>query len=104
MTVTHTFAIRTERLRIVLGGAVQGVGFRPAVYRLAEKLHVAGWVRYSGTGVEIEVEGNSEQVSDFLNILKRQRPPAAVVTTEEVSRIAPAGAKWFEILPSEDVA
>jgi len=104
MTVTHTLAIRTERLRIVLGGAVQGVGFRPAIYRLAEKLHVAGWVRYSGTGVEIEVEGNPEQVSDFLNLLKRKRPPAAVVTTEEVSRISPAGAKWFEILPSEEIA
>ena len=104
MTVTHTFAIHTERLRIVLCGAVQGVGFRPTVYRVAEALHVKGWVRYSGTDVEIEVEGSTEQISDFLNALKRKRPPAAVVTTEEVSWIATAGAKWFEILPSVEIA
>ena len=104
MTLLRATSARTERLRIVLGGTVQGVGFRPVVYRLAETLHVTGWVRYSGRGVEIEVEGSPEQVSDFLNNLRRKKPPAAVVAAEEVSRIAPAGAKWFEILPSEEIS
>lgn len=103
MTIIPTAPIHTERLRVVLGSAVQGVGFRPTVYRLAEKLRVAGWVRNSGARLEIEVEGSSE-VNDFLHNLKRERPPAAVVTMEEVSRIAPIGGKWFEILPSDETA
>jgi len=94
--------IRTERLRIVLRGAVQGVGFRPTVYRLAEKLLLVGWVRNSGAGLEIEVEGNSEQLDEFLQKLRAQQPQAAVITTEEVSRIASTGYACFEILPSDD--
>jgi len=93
----------TERLSIVLHGFVQGVGFRPMVYRLAQRLHVAGWVRHSGEGLEIEVEGSSEQLDEFLHDLKRKRPAAAEVTREEVSRIAPTGAIWFEILPDDEV-
>jgi len=102
MKLAATAPIRTERLRVVLCGAVQGVGFRPAVYRLAEKLRLAGWVRNSGAGLEIEVEGSSEQLDQFLHKLKTERPRAAVVTTEEVSRISPAGGVWFEILPSDE--
>jgi len=99
-----TAQIRTQRLHVVLRGAVQGVGFRPTVYRLAEKLRLAGWVRNSSAGLEIEVEGSSEQLDHFLHKLKTERPQAAVVTTEEVSRIAPAGFAWFEILPSDENA
>ena len=88
----------------MLRGAVQGVGFRPAVYRLAEKLRLAGWVRNSGAGLEIEVEGGPEQLDHFMHNLKAERPRAAVVTTEEVSRIAPSGGVWFEILPSDENA
>ena len=102
--MTATAAIRIERLHVVLRGAVQGVGFRPAVYRLAEKLRLAGWVRNSGAGLEIEVEGGPEQLDHFLRKLKAERPRAAVVTTEEVSRIAPSGFVWFEILPSDERA
>lgn len=102
MTLISTTPVRMERLRIVLRGAVQGVGFRPTVYRLADKMRVAGWVRNSAAGLEIEVEGTTEQTNDFLHNLKRERPPAAVITTEEVSRIAPTGAMWFEILPSDE--
>lgn len=91
----------TQRLRLLLRGAVQGVGFRPTVYRLAKKLSVAGWVRNSATGLEIEVEGTSRQLDDFLREFKEERPRAAVVTTEEVSEVAPSGAVSFEILPSD---
>ena len=86
----------------MLRGAVQGVGFRPTVYRLAGSLCLAGWVRNSGTGLEIEIEGGSEQLDRFLQKLKADRPRAAVVTMEEVSRIAPTGSAWFEILPSDE--
>jgi hydrogenase maturation protein HypF len=83
---------------------VQGVGFRPTVYRLAEKLRLAGWVKNSSAGLEIEVEGSLEQLDLFLQKLKTERPRAAVVTTEDVSRIAPSGGVWFEILPSDENA
>jgi len=88
----------------VLRGAVQGVGFRPTVYRLAEELRLAGWVKNSGAGLEIEVEGSSKQIDHFLNKLKTDRPRNAVVTTEEFSRIAPVGCEFFEILPSGETA
>jgi hydrogenase maturation protein HypF len=90
----------SERLHIILQGGVQGVGFRPTIYRIAEKLRVAGWVRNAGDWIEIEVEGNSEQLEEFLQLLKTERPRSAVVQIAEVSRIAPLGSKWFEILPS----
>lgn len=103
MTVHHTAPDRTERLRIVLRGFVQGVGYRPMVYRLAQKLRVAGWVRHSGAALKIEVEGSSNQLNLFLHHLKSERPLAADVTREEVSRIIPTGGTWFEILPADGI-
>jgi hydrogenase maturation protein HypF len=104
MTLNHTAPNRTERLRIVLRGFVQGVGFRPMVCRLAQKLRVAGWVRHSGAALKIEVEGSPDQLNHFLHHLKSEKPPAAEVTREEVSRITPTGGSWFEILPSDEIA
>lgn len=104
INVATTAPVRIERLRIVLSGAVQGVGFRPAVSRIARKLRLVGWVRNSSAGLEIEVEGNSDQLDRFLHGLKAERPQAAVVTTEEVCRIVPTGCVCFEILPSDDSA
>jgi len=103
MTLISTGTMRTERLRILLSGAVQGVGFRPMVNRLAQKMHLAGWVRHSGAGLEIQLEASSEELNAFLDKLKQGRPPAAVVTMEQVSRIAPIGSVWFEILPKAEI-
>ena len=69
--------VRNERLRVVLRGAVQGVGFRPTVYRLSQKLHLAGYVRNSSEGLE-RLRGSPEQLDDFLRELKAAKPPAAV--------------------------
>lgn len=93
----------TQRLRVLLRGAVQGVGFRPTVYRLAAKFGLAGWVRNSSIGLEIEVEGSSGQLGDFLLELKQERPRAAVITAEEVLEIEPSGATRFEIHFSDAV-
>lgn len=90
-----------ERLHIVLRGAVRGIGFRPTIYRIAQKLRLAGWVRDSEAGIEMEVEGDSEQLTSFLHRLKSDQPRAAVVAVEEIVRIAPQQSTWFEILPSE---
>jgi hydrogenase maturation protein HypF len=79
---------------------VQGVGFRPFVYRLAQELGLGGWVLNSGAGLEIEVEGGPEATAEFLLRLDRDKPPPAVVLTREISRLEPRGYQTFEIRPS----
>ncbi|MCX6625816.1 MAG: Sua5/YciO/YrdC/YwlC family protein, partial [Acidobacteria bacterium] len=90
----------TERLRVTLFGAVQGVGFRPFVFRLATSMGLPGWVRNSSAGLEIEVEGAAIDLTRFLNRLESERPPQSVVMGREISHLAPAGFTDFEILPS----
>jgi hydrogenase maturation protein HypF len=87
---------------MTLHGAVQGVGFRPTVYRLATRLRLGGWVRNTSAGLEIEVEGASDFIQQFVTELRTERPRAAVVGVEEMVRVAPSGASGFEILPSDD--
>jgi hydrogenase maturation protein HypF len=92
------------RARVALGGTVQGVGFRPFVYRLARKLDLAGWVSNSSAGLVVEAEGLPERVDRFLERLEAEMPPAAVVLTRETSLLAPAGFRGFEIRSSEEGA
>jgi hydrogenase maturation protein HypF len=54
------------RLKMTIRGAVQGVGFRPFVYRLAAELELNGWVNNSASGVLLEVEGAREKLDQFL--------------------------------------
>jgi hydrogenase maturation protein HypF len=93
---------RLERLHILLEGAVQGLGFRPTVYRIASSLRVAGWVRNTGAGLEIEVEGVPEQLDVFLRRLEAERPAAALITNKDVNCCAPKSSVGFEILGSEN--
>lgn len=65
-------------------GAVQGVGFRPFVYRLATSLALRGWVNNSAQGVFVEVEGREEDLREFLLRLERERPPRASVQSLEL--------------------
>ncbi len=90
-----------QRLRITLRGAVQGVGFRPFVFRLATELSLNGWVLNSSAGLIIEVEGPADQLARFQERLEREHPPAAVVITHEAAWIATEGATRFEILASD---
>ena len=96
--------IPPTRLRITLHGAVQGVGFRPFVYRLARELGLTGWVLNSGGGLEIEVEGAEPAVQSFLGRLDREKPPPALVLAREVSRLEAAGYATFEIRSSDSSA
>ena len=63
------------RRQVRVYGQVQGVGFRPFVYRLASELSLSGWVRNDARGVEIEVQGEGERVAAFLDRLGREAPP-----------------------------
>jgi hydrogenase maturation protein HypF len=78
---------------------VQGFGLRPTVYRIAQKLRLKGFVRNVDAGVEIEIEGGSQQIDRFLSQLDVERPAAAGVTPESIVRVASLGSLWFEILP-----
>jgi len=88
-------------LRIVVAGLVQGVGFRPAVYRAARDAGICGWVRnVGGSEVEIWVEGEEGRVLEFFNCLSRWIPPPARIEEIVVEKSRPLGIDGFRILPS----
>ncbi|MBP2645012.1 MAG: Acylphosphatase [Firmicutes bacterium] len=68
-----------KRMRIGVTGIVQGVGFRPFVYNLARRFALAGWVQNIGSGVIIEIEGVPFAVESFVQALKTEVPPVAVL-------------------------
>ena len=90
----------SKRLRVEIRGAVQGVGFRPFVYRLATELGLAGWVLNDVRGVEIEVEGAAGALEAFRARVETEAPPRAVVRGVSVSWLEPAGFEMFEIRES----
>ncbi len=90
------------RIRLVIAGQVQGVGFRPFIYRLASELQLAGWVINDASGVTLEIQGGGAAVGQFRKRLETQLPPLAKIEHCEQADIAPvAGEKSFEIRPSE---
>jgi hydrogenase maturation protein HypF len=86
-----------KRLVLRISGAVQGVGFRPFVYRLAQELNLVGWVNNSAQGVVIEVEGNPEQLKDFLARIESEKPPNSLVANIQSSWLEIVGYSKFEI-------
>ena len=82
-------------------GTVQGVGFRPYVYRLAGELGLAGFVLNDERGVLVEVEGEPAAVADFVSRLPVEAPPLARVERVSCSELDPArGGSGFSIAPS----
>jgi hydrogenase maturation protein HypF len=81
-------------------GVVQGVGFRPYVYRLACANTLAGWVLNGEEGVEIYLEGAETGLQAFLQDLRAQPPPAASIAEVEVHPAAPVGLREFTIRES----
>jgi hydrogenase maturation protein HypF len=90
----------TTRVHIAVRGAVQGVGFRPFIYRLATELRLGGWVLNSPAGVFIEAEGEKEPIDLFLLRIGSERPPLASIQSMECTFLDPAGATSFAILAS----
>jgi hydrogenase maturation protein HypF len=89
-----------ERLRVAIRGAVQGVGFRPFVYRLARELGLDGWVVNTPQGVFVEVEGDPAALEQCLLRIGRDRPPRAVIQSLEPSWLDPVAYVGFEIRDS----
>lgn len=89
-----------QRLRVLICGAVQGVGFRPFVVRQAAGSGLSGWVRNTGAGLEIEAEGRSGALVAFLERIRSGPPANAVIQGIETAWLEPAGLIGFEILES----
>lgn len=88
------------RLRVRVTGAVQGVGMRPTVHRIATALGLAGFVRNGPDGVVIEVEGAA--VGRFVERLAAEAPPLARFDGITAEPVPPTGKRGFVILDSED--
>ena len=82
-------------------GAVQGVGFRPFVYRLATELGLTGWVNNSTQGVFIEVEGPQVALEQLLLRLEAEKPPRSFIQSLEASWLDATGYSDFVIRESE---
>jgi len=88
------------RRRHTIQGIVQGVGFRPFVYRLAHELDLPGWVRNTPAGVEIEIQGTEPRLEAFEYALRNTLPPLALITSHVSSDIPVGDELSFTILPS----
>jgi hydrogenase maturation protein HypF len=88
------------RKAIEIAGIVQGVGFRPCVYRLATATNLSGFITNTEAGVSIEVEGTPEAVALFLARLPKEAPPLARITSMVVTDRPSNHDEGFRILPS----
>jgi hydrogenase maturation protein HypF len=89
------------RRQIEVSGIVQGVGFRPYIYRLATGRHLKGTICNTSCGVTIEVEGPAETVQDFVEHLPAEAPPLARITSFAVHEVPCNGDREFRIVHSE---
>ena len=90
----------TVASRIRVTGIVQGVGFRPFVWRLARDLDLAGWVRNDPDGVEIAAEGEALQVRALIERLRAEAPPLARIDAVSSADARPEGVSGFAIVDS----
>jgi len=92
----------TEARYVHFEGIVQGVGFRPLVYRLAVQWDIKGWVLNSASGLEIWAEGSPESVEGFIRELTLSPPPLARILRQKITLEEPRGFSRFEIRHSDD--
>lgn len=92
------------RCKIIIKGTVQGVGFRPLVYQLAQKYKIKGSVLNSSEGVVIDAEGSNQDVEMFLNDIKENPPSLSVISNIHKTELNPKGYTSFEILISSSDA
>ncbi|MEW6509583.1 MAG: carbamoyltransferase HypF [Bacteroidota bacterium] len=90
----------TSRAHIAIRGVVQGVGFRPFIYRLAQDLGLTGWVMNTPQGVFVETEGEQEAIDRFILRVGAEKPPLASIQSLESSFLDPVGFSTFDIRES----
>jgi hydrogenase maturation protein HypF len=87
------------RLRLNFSGIVQGVGFRPFLFRAAEKFNLTGFVKNTGAGVTLEVEGG--RLPEFVRYIARRAPPLSLIETLRFEKIPSLNSNGFVILGSD---
>jgi len=92
--------MQIQRVRVAIRGAVQGVGFRPFIFRLAEELRLKGWVINNAQGVFIEAEAAPEVLQRFLLRIEREKPTISFIQSFEHSYLDSVGYEKFEIRES----
>lgn len=97
------FAPSTDvaRWRVDVRGVVQGIGFRPFVYRLAKEMGLAGTVSNSPHGVVVDIEGGPSALKRFLARLHSEKPPLSRIDRMDVIELEPIHLRGFAIAPSE---
>jgi hydrogenase maturation protein HypF len=90
-----------KRREVVVSGVVQGVGFRPFIYRLAIEEGLAGFIGNNTGGVTIEIEGAVAHLDVFLARLRREQPPLARIDSVRVRELPATGEATFRIMVSE---
>ncbi len=98
--MTETSQMAALRKAIDVTGIVQGVGFRPFVYRLANVCCLTGFVANTPAGVKIEVEGPADRVEEFLDRLPKEVPPLANITSISLRDAELEGSDAFRIVSS----
>jgi hydrogenase maturation protein HypF len=88
---------------ILVKGIMQGVGFRPFVYGLATQLHLRGWVCNTSGGVEIFVDGQNDNLEQFIRELSMEKPSPAKIDSLEVNEAPSALSSGFEIRQSQEL-
>ncbi|HEX9158333.1 MAG TPA: carbamoyltransferase HypF, partial [Syntrophales bacterium] len=91
----------SRRIRYLFTGIVQGVGFRPSLYRVATKYRLGGFVCNTPEGVTLEVEGPAKRIEKFSSELQKSLPPAADVSNVSSTEVAILGESDFRIVSSE---
>ena len=92
---------KQERRGVLVRGVVQGVGFRPFVYRLAQEEELSGFIGNDTDGVTIEIEGPRAGVDSFVARLRTEAPPLARIDSVTVRELAPTGDSEFRIVSSQ---
>ncbi|RLD79696.1 MAG: carbamoyltransferase HypF [Bacteroidetes bacterium] len=90
--------------KIHITGLVQGVGFRPFIYRIAVRNDLCGWVENSNEGVRIHAEGGENELDTFIDSLKVEAPAASNIHSMEVENAVAEGFNSFFIKKSEDTS
>lgn len=101
MTMNPDPAQRRVRRAVRVRGVVQGVGFRPFVYRLASQLALSGHIGNDTDGVTIDIEGSSASVAGFLHRLRCEAPPISRIDSVAVEELPPTGQSGFTIVTSQ---
>ena len=91
-------------LNIKIKGLVQGVGFRPFIYRIAAKNNLYGWVDNRNDGVYINIEGKQNDLNDFLAGIKNEAPPASNIISIDSEKVPFVGFTNFKIVKSKNTS